>query len=87
MVFDIKLLQMQYLVHERGLVESLDLARRYIMAGQVRVGGVRMDKPGTMVDPASCVEVVEGRRFVSRGGLKLSGALSEMGLAVAGLDF
>ncbi len=33
------------LVFERGLVESIDSARRYIMAGQVRVGGVRMDKP------------------------------------------
>ena len=73
------------LVHERGLVESLDLARRYIMAGQVRVGGARMDKPGAMVDIAACVEVVEGRRFVSRGGVKLDGALSEMGLAVEGL--
>lgn len=66
-------------------MESLDSARRYIMAGQVRVGGVRMDKPGTAVDANASVEVVEGRRFVSRGGVKLEGALIEMGLVVQGL--
>ena len=84
-IFWLKRERLDKLVHERGLVESLDLARRYIMAGQVRVGGARMDKPGAMVDPAACVEVVEGRRFVSRGGLKLAGALSGMGLVVDGL--
>lgn len=73
------------LVHERGLVGSLDSARRYIMAGQVRVAGVRVDKPGTAVDATASVEVVESRRFVSRGGVKLEGALDEMGVVVQGL--
>jgi len=72
-------------VHARGLVESLDSARRYIMAGQVRVGGVRVDKPGTAVYATASVEIVESRRFVSRGGVKLEGALDELGVAVQGL--
>ena len=71
-------------MHARGLVESLDSARRYIMAGQVRVGGVRVDKPGTAVDATASVEIVESRRFVSRGGVKLEGALDETGVAEIG---
>ena len=73
------------LVFERGLVESIDSARRYIMAGQVRVGGVRMDKPGTAVEIGAQLEVIERQRFVSRGGTKLAGALQKTELAVRGL--
>jgi len=73
------------LVFERGLVESIDSARRYIMAGQVRVGGVRMDKPGTAVEIGAQLEVIERQRFVSRGGTKLAGALQKTDLAVRGL--
>lgn len=55
------------------------------MAGRVTAGGQRVDKAGALVDEATTVEVREGERFVSRGGVKLEGALEALGVDVAGL--
>jgi 23S rRNA (cytidine1920-2'-O)/16S rRNA (cytidine1409-2'-O)-methyltransferase len=49
------------------------------MAGAVVVGEARVDKPGALVDPAAAVRIKEDaapRRYVSRGALKLEGALA-----------
>jgi len=55
------------------------------MAGSVRVDGRMVDKPGTLIAATSQVEVSGGDLpYVSRGGLKLDGALNRFGLAVAG---
>ncbi len=44
-----------------------------------------MDKPGTRVAPAASLRLRgEVRRFVSRGGEKLAGALEELGVPVRG---
>jgi 23S rRNA (cytidine1920-2'-O)/16S rRNA (cytidine1409-2'-O)-methyltransferase len=54
-----------------------------ILCGEVRVDGARIRDPRFPVD---CSEVsLERRPFVSRGGLKLDGALAAHGPAVAGL--
>jgi len=46
------------------------------MAGTVQVEGRRVDKPGTRVEDAARVEVIErGEPYVSRGGRKLAAAL------------
>jgi 23S rRNA (cytidine1920-2'-O)/16S rRNA (cytidine1409-2'-O)-methyltransferase len=70
---------------EAGLYPSREKARAAILAGEVRVGGVVLTKPG-MVLPSGEIQVSEAPRFVSRGGLKLSGALDEFGVVVEGLD-
>lgn len=66
--------RLDVLVHERGLAPSRELARRYIMAGEVRVDGQVMDKPGAQVSTEAELEVQGAARFVSRGGDKLEGA-------------
>lgn len=70
---------------EEGLVESRERAKGLILAGQVRVGGRRMDKAGALVDPDAPVEVVgPDHPFVSRGGVKLQGALDTFMIQVRG---
>ncbi len=60
----------------RGLAPSRTRAQALIMAGKVLVDERRVDKPGTMV-PADAPVRVRGddNPYVSRGGLKLAGAL------------
>ena len=76
------------LLAERGLVPSRSAAASTIRAGRVRIGrgGERAAKPSQMVVPDERVELEPGRRFVSRGGLKLDAALDSFGIDVAGLD-
>lgn len=66
----------------RGLARSRDHARALVDAGQVRVGGIVATKAATGVDPAASVVVsadVDGPAYVSRGALKLAGALDGLG--------
>jgi 23S rRNA (cytidine1920-2'-O)/16S rRNA (cytidine1409-2'-O)-methyltransferase len=52
-----------------------------IRAGRVLVDDVPVDKPGTRIRPEAAVRLRgEIRRFVSRGGEKLAGALDDLGL-------
>lgn len=81
------------LLVERGLAPSRTAAQRLIAAGHVftRVGRkgtrVALTKPGLTLndDVAIEVEFNELDRFVSRGGLKLDGAIVRAGLDVTGL--
>ncbi|MHB8232234.1 MAG: TlyA family RNA methyltransferase [bacterium] len=57
-------------------------ASSLIMEGMVSVNGCVCTKPGTPVDSGSSVEIKETNPYVSRGGLKLKGALSDFDLAV-----
>ncbi|MDQ6942978.1 MAG: TlyA family RNA methyltransferase [Candidatus Eremiobacteraeota bacterium] len=61
-------------------------ARALILAGKVRVDDEPSTKPGTHVPEGARVIVEEAPRYVSRGGDKLAGALSDFALDVAGLD-
>ena len=61
---------------ERGLLESREKAARVILAGDVLVDGLRMDKAGALVAPGARIELVARPRFVSRGGDKLAHALA-----------
>jgi 23S rRNA (cytidine1920-2'-O)/16S rRNA (cytidine1409-2'-O)-methyltransferase len=77
--------RLDLIVVERGLLASRQRARALIMAGSVRVDGRVVDKPGALVPRASRVEVVaEDLPYVSRGGLKLEGALTALALDVTG---
>ena len=65
---------------ERGLAESREKAQALILAGQVQVNGQPATKAGALVQPDARVELVgEPLRYASRGGLKLEGALADLG--------
>lgn len=74
----------------RGLARSREQAAALVADGRVRVRGTVASKPAAMVDPADPVLVLgddPSADFVSRGGHKLVGALSDFGprgLVVAG---
>jgi 23S rRNA (cytidine1920-2'-O)/16S rRNA (cytidine1409-2'-O)-methyltransferase len=81
-------LRLDNLMAERGLVSSRTAAATSIRAGLVRVGrgGERASKPSQLVADDIAIEMDEGRRFASRGGLKLETALAELVVDVTGLD-
>ncbi|MGH9704997.1 MAG: TlyA family RNA methyltransferase, partial [Candidatus Acidiferrales bacterium] len=67
------------------LAESIQRARALLLAGEVRVNQQRADKPGALVSTDAKLEISSGRiPYVSRGGLKLAGALDDLGLPVEG---
>ncbi len=70
---------------EEGYFPSREKARAAIMAGEVRVGGEPVRKPGECVADDAVFEVMSRPRYVSRGGDKLAGALDTFELDVAGL--
>ncbi|MDQ4148697.1 MAG: TlyA family RNA methyltransferase [Actinomycetota bacterium] len=68
----------------RGLAENADEARRAIDQRSVVVDGAPAMKAGSLVEKDSRIRVERPRRFVSRGGEKLQGALEDLGIDVAG---
>jgi len=77
--------RLDLLVVERGLAESREKAQGMILAGEVRVNGERSDKAGAQINEEARLEVVgTSGKFVSRGGLKLEGALDDFGIDVTG---
>lgn len=76
------------LIAERGLAPSRTAAAESIRAGKVRIGrgGEKALKPGQMVAEDVHIELEEGRRYVSRGGLKLEAALDAFAVDPAGRD-
>jgi len=69
-----------------GLAESRTKAQALIRAGQVLVDDVPVDKPGTRVSTTAALRLrAAPRRYVSRGGEKLEGALADLGLDPRGL--
>jgi 23S rRNA (cytidine1920-2'-O)/16S rRNA (cytidine1409-2'-O)-methyltransferase len=70
---------------EHGSAETREKAQALIMAGSVMVNGQKASKPGQAVDAAASVEVLAQPKYVSRGGLKLEGALRHFQVSVANL--
>lgn len=68
----------------RGLIESRESAKRMIMAGMVLVNGQKIFKPSYEIKPEDKIEFVEKPKYVSRGGLKLEGALEDFEVDVNG---
>lgn len=74
------------LLVEKKLIDSRDKAKKLILAGKIFVNGVRISKAGSLVSEESNIELKnKGIDFVSRGGLKLAGALKEFNISVKGL--
>ena len=77
--------RLDILLHQRGLASSREQAKRLILAGEVFLGDTAVTKPGQLVRDDSALRVKEPPRFVSRGGLKLEGALNHFGVDVSGM--
>ncbi len=67
---------------QKGLCPSREQAKRLIMAGEVMLGDEVITKPGWLVRQDAQLRIKEPPRFVSRGGLKLEGALEHFGISV-----
>src|SRR5215211_8197618 len=67
----------------RGLAGSRTHARTMISAGQVVVDGTVVERPGDQVPPSAIIEAPTDR-YVSRAAHKLTGALDDLQLSVAG---
>jgi 23S rRNA (cytidine1920-2'-O)/16S rRNA (cytidine1409-2'-O)-methyltransferase len=68
-----------------GLTESRSRAQSLIRAGRVLVDDTPVDKPGTPIRADAKIRIRgEERRFVSRGGDKLAGALEDLGVDPSG---
>ncbi len=73
------------LAFEQGLARSRSQAQAMIMAGEVFCGDIKILKAGEKWRSDAVFSVSERRRFVSRGGFKLEGALSDLGVDPDGL--
>lgn len=77
-------LRADILLVEKGFFSSRERARAAILAGEVKAAGVPIMKAGELVDTGAEITLAEKKRYVSRGGEKLAGALDHFGLDVAG---
>jgi 23S rRNA (cytidine1920-2'-O)/16S rRNA (cytidine1409-2'-O)-methyltransferase len=74
------------LLTQRGLAPSRSRAQALILAGKVFSGEQRVEKSGESLDEASPLEVREpDHPFVSRGGVKLAGALDAFAFDPSGM--
>lgn len=74
------------LLVEKGIVQSRERARALILAGRVAAEGRTVDKPGTQVERETPLELRgEDQPYVSRGGVKLAGALDAFRIDPVGM--
>ncbi|HLF70901.1 MAG TPA: TlyA family RNA methyltransferase [Dehalococcoidia bacterium] len=73
------------LLVERGLIETREKARAALLAGEIKVDGAPVTKPGAVVLNAATIEVLRRPAYVSRGGDKLAHALDVFDIDPAGM--
>ncbi len=74
------------LLVDRGITATRERAKALILSGLVVVGESRVDKAGTVVPADAEIRVKgDGNPYVSRGGLKIEGALRSFDIDVAGV--
>lgn len=80
------ILRVDALLVAQGLAPSRSLAQQLIKGGRVSWAGGAINKASLELpsDTPLTVEEDESTRYVSRGGLKLAGALAQTGIPVAG---
>lgn len=77
--------RLDVLLVQQGLANSRELAKAYIMAGNVYVDGQKEDKAGTKVAVTAKLEVKGNqRKYVSRGGYKLEKAMDVFSIRLDG---
>ena len=78
-------MRLDLLLVERGLAPSRERARALILAGRVLVNEQKIDKASANVAADAALRILgDDLRYVSRGGLKLEGALDHWHIAVEG---
>jgi 23S rRNA (cytidine1920-2'-O)/16S rRNA (cytidine1409-2'-O)-methyltransferase len=79
-------IRLDKLLVERGIAATLEKARALILARAVKVEEAYPDKADTLVPSAAPIQIKgDDNPYVSRGGLKLRGALDEFEIDVNGL--
>ncbi len=75
--------RLDVLVVKKGLAESREKAKAYIMSGIVYVNGQKEDKAGDLFEEDTAKVEVRGNvlKYVSRGGLKLEKAVEKHNLS------
>lgn len=77
--------RLDVLLVQQGLASSRELAKAYIMAGNVYVDGQKEDKAGTKVAVTAQLAVKGSQmKYVSRGGYKLEKAMDVFGVRLDG---
>ena len=78
-----KKIRLDIYLTSKGLVNSRQIAQRYILAGKVKdKNGKILDKPGQQVSIESEINISVSPQFVSRGGEKLSMAFKRFPINV-----
>jgi 23S rRNA (cytidine1920-2'-O)/16S rRNA (cytidine1409-2'-O)-methyltransferase len=73
------------LLLDKGIVPSRERAQALVLAGKVLVNGQKIEKAGATFDAESEIRLLgEDLKYVSRGGLKLEGALERWNVYVRG---
>lgn len=81
-----KKIRLDELMVRQGLAADAGEALRLVLAHQVKVGDEYPSSAAVRVSPEAVVEVKGRKRYVSRGGFKLQGALDAFGQDVRGLS-
>ena len=77
--------RLDVLMYNKGLADSRQRAQQYIMAGEVYVNDIRIDKPGTAIEETAHIEHRGSVcPFVSRGGYKLDKAIKSFNIDLKG---
>lgn len=74
------------LLFERGLEKSREKAKIQVIAGNVRVGDIKVQNPSQKFDEDCEIEIIgKSCPYVSRGGLKLEKAIDAFNIKLKGL--
>lgn len=77
--------RLDVLLVKRGLAESREKAQAMILAGEVTVDGRKVRKAGEPASGVAVIGISAKPAYVSRGGLKMEGALAAFGIDPGGL--
>jgi 23S rRNA (cytidine1920-2'-O)/16S rRNA (cytidine1409-2'-O)-methyltransferase len=69
---------------DRSFFSSRTDAQKAVLAGFVKIGTHVVQKPSEVFEPEIEIEILQRKRFVSRGGEKLAAALVEFSIKVNG---
>ncbi|MDR0956554.1 MAG: TlyA family RNA methyltransferase [Endomicrobium sp.] len=76
--------RLDVLLFEKGLVETRAKARAFVIGGNIFVNNQVQYKSGILVSEEDLVEIKNKNPYVSRGGLKLESALSDLNINIRG---
>jgi 23S rRNA (cytidine1920-2'-O)/16S rRNA (cytidine1409-2'-O)-methyltransferase len=77
-----KKLRLDQLLVSKRLFASREQAQRAVMAGEIKIGTRIAAKPSQLLEPDVAIAVKPTRKYVSRGALKLEGAVDHFRIDV-----